>query len=129
MNLSMKQKQTHRRKEQTCVAKGCGGGMDWAFGMSRCKPLYIESINNKVLLYSTGNYIQYLIITYNGKESIMEKNLLLCYNLDRLLSRLAAHLLSWSFPPAPFERCFHLSPVLDSPLPASHVFLLIGLLQ
>ena len=24
---------------------------------------------NKDLLYSTGNYIQYLIITYNGKES------------------------------------------------------------
>ena len=26
-------------------------------------------MNNKVLLYSTGNYIQYLAITYNGKES------------------------------------------------------------
>ena len=25
--------------------------------------------NNKVLLYSTGNYIQFLVITYNGKES------------------------------------------------------------
>ena len=27
---------------------------------------------NKVLLYSTGNYIQYLVITYNGKESEKE---------------------------------------------------------
>ena len=26
-------------------------------------------INNKDLLYSKGNYIQYLVITYNGKES------------------------------------------------------------
>ena len=26
-------------------------------------------INNKDLLYSTGNYIQYFVITYNGKES------------------------------------------------------------
>ena len=26
-------------------------------------------INNKDLLYSTGNYTQYLEITYNGKES------------------------------------------------------------
>ena len=25
-------------------------------------------MNNKVLLYSTGNYIQYLVVTYNGKE-------------------------------------------------------------
>ena len=25
--------------------------------MSSCKPVYIEWINNKVLLYSTGNYI------------------------------------------------------------------------
>ena len=43
------------------VAKGewGGGGMDWEFGVSRCKLLHIEWINNKVLLYSTGNYIQY----------------------------------------------------------------------
>ena len=30
--------------------------------------LYIKQVNNKDLLYSTGNYIQYLVITYNGKE-------------------------------------------------------------
>ena len=33
-----------------------------------CEPLYIKSIKHKVLLYSTGNYIQYLVITYDGKE-------------------------------------------------------------
>ena len=42
------------------------------FGISRYKLLYIKYINNKVLLYSTRNYIQYLVITYNGKESEKE---------------------------------------------------------
>ena len=70
MNISMKQKQTHRHREQTC---GCqrgwgGGGRDWEFGISRCKLLYIEWINSKVLPYSTGNYIQYHVINHNGKE-------------------------------------------------------------
>ena len=27
-----------------------------------------EQVNNKDLLYSTGNYIHYLVINYNGKE-------------------------------------------------------------
>ena len=31
--------------------------------------LYLEYANNKDLLYSTGKYTQYLVITYNGKES------------------------------------------------------------
>ena len=44
--------------------------MDWEFGISRCKLLYIGWINNKVLLYNTGNYIQYPVINYNGKECI-----------------------------------------------------------
>ena len=30
--------------------------------------LKISKINNMDLLYSTGNYIQYLVINYNGKE-------------------------------------------------------------
>ena len=29
---------------------------------------YIGWINNEVLLYSTGNYIQYPVINHNGKE-------------------------------------------------------------
>ena len=44
------------------------GGKDWEFGISRCKLLYIQWINNKVLLYSTRNYIQYPIISHNRKE-------------------------------------------------------------
>ena len=47
INLSTKQKQTHRYAEQTC---GCQvGKMDWESGISRYKLLYIEWIN-KVLL-------------------------------------------------------------------------------
>ena len=69
MNISMKQKQTHRHREQTCGCQGNqGGGMDWEFGVSRCKLLHIEWIENKVLLYNTGNYIQYPVIKHNGKE-------------------------------------------------------------
>ena len=72
MHISTKQKQTHGHREQTCGChgrEGIGRGKDWEFGISRCKLLYIEWINNKVLLYSTGNYIQDLVVTYNGKES------------------------------------------------------------
>ena len=32
----------------------------------------VYKINNKNLLYSTGNYIQYLAISYTGKESEKE---------------------------------------------------------
>ena len=44
--------------------------MEWEFWISRCRLLYvsIEWINNRVLLYSTGNYIQYPVINHNGKE-------------------------------------------------------------
>ena len=34
--------------------------------------LYIKYITNKDLLYGTGNYTQYLVVTYNGKESKKE---------------------------------------------------------
>ena len=50
------------------VARGRGsGGTNWEFSISRCKLLYREWIN-KVLLYSTGSHIHYLIINHNGKE-------------------------------------------------------------
>ena len=52
------------------VAKGerGRGGMEWEFGVSRYKLLYIEWVNNKVLLYSIGHCIQYPVINHNGKE-------------------------------------------------------------
>ena len=45
------------------------GGKNQELGINRYTLLYIKYISNKDLLYSTGNYIQYLVITYNGKES------------------------------------------------------------
>ena len=38
--------------------------MEWEFGISRSKLLYTEWINNKVLLYSTENQIQYPMINH-----------------------------------------------------------------
>ena len=58
----------HREQTSGCQEGGCWGGMEWEVGVSRCKLLYIEWINSKVLLYSTGNYIQYPMINHNGKE-------------------------------------------------------------
>ena len=55
------------------VAKGegGGGGLECEFGISRCKLFYIEWINNKVLLNSPGNRVQYPVINHNGKEKKM----------------------------------------------------------
>ena len=44
----------------------------WVFGISSCKLFYIEWVNNKVLPYSTRNYIQYPVINYNDKEFLSE---------------------------------------------------------
>ena len=56
MNLSEKQKQTPKHKR---TDSWLPRGMDWESGVSRCKLTPIEWINNRVLLNSTRNYIQY----------------------------------------------------------------------
>ena len=40
-------------------------GMDWEFEVGRCKLLHLEWLRNEVLLYSTGNYIQSLVIEHD----------------------------------------------------------------
>ena len=69
MNLSLKQKQTHRNGKQTygCQEGRAGSGIDWGFGVFRYKLLHLEWISNKVLLYSTGNYSQYPGLDHDGK--------------------------------------------------------------
>ena len=70
MNLSTKQKLTHRHREQICGCWGWVGGgseMNWEFGVSRCKLLHSEWISDEVLLYSTGNCIQSLAIESDGR--------------------------------------------------------------
>ena len=77
MNLSKKQKQNQgHRKLVVAKGMGCGRGLNWEFGISRCKLVQRKQINNKVLLYSTGNYIQYPVINHNGKE--YEKEIYIC---------------------------------------------------
>ena len=58
--------------------KGVGGGMEWKVGISRCKLLYMEWINNKILLYGTGNSIQYPVINHNAKDYL--KKCIYMYN-------------------------------------------------
>ena len=59
MNLSRDKKQTHGHGDQICGCRGGRGesGMDWEFGVRRCQLSYLEWISNKILFYSTGNYI------------------------------------------------------------------------
>ena len=45
-----------------------GGGMDCNLGIRRCKVLYLEWINNKNLLYSTGNRTEYPVMSHKGKD-------------------------------------------------------------
>lgn len=49
LNLSMEQNQTHRLKRTDLwFPRGRGGGgLDWEFGISRCKLLYVEQINKQ----------------------------------------------------------------------------------
>ena len=60
--------ENHGLGEQTCGCPGGGGGsgMDWEFEVSRCKLLHLKWVNNEILLYSTGNYIQSLVMEEDG---------------------------------------------------------------
>ena len=71
MNLSIKQKQTHRRNEQPAVAKWEGEGKEWTGS-------WLVDAKNKDLMHSTENYIQYPVIKHNGKE--YKKECIYVYN-------------------------------------------------
>ena len=81
-NLPMKQKQTRPREQmRSCQSReGWGrakGGLEaW---VSRCKLLHTEWVNNKVLLYSPGNFIQYPVINHHG---LKKKSIDYIYNQD-----------------------------------------------
>ena len=72
MKLSM-EKKLMDLEEQTCGCQGGGGGngMDWEFGVNRCKLLPLEWISNGILLYSTGNYVWPLVIEH---DNVIKKN-------------------------------------------------------
>ena len=47
---------------------GGWGGMNWEIGIDIYTLLYIKQITNKDLLYSTGNFTQYSVMAYMGKN-------------------------------------------------------------
>ena len=51
--------------------------MAWEFGINGCKFLYLEWIDNKVLLHSTEKYIQPPGINHDRKE-YKKKNVYVC---------------------------------------------------
>ena len=57
----------HREETSGCQGGRGGSGMDKEFGVGRCKLLHLQWISNEVLLYSTGNYIQFFEIDHNGR--------------------------------------------------------------
>ena len=69
MTSYMKQKQTHRYRKQTWLLKGKRGleEINQEFGINIYTLLYIKYITEN-LLYNTGNYTQYFVLTYKGKE-------------------------------------------------------------
>ena len=67
MNLSTKQKETHRHRKQT-YQRGSRGGIKEELGINKCIALHIKKMD-KSLLYSTWTILNIL------GETIMEKNI------------------------------------------------------
>ena len=70
--------ETNSQMQRTdLVAKvGEGRGRRWEFGVSGCKLLPVERINNKVLLQSTGDDIQCPEVGHNGNKR--KKDVYMC---------------------------------------------------
>ena len=56
--------------------EGVGRGVEWEMGVSRCKLLHIEWVNNKVLLCSTDTL--YPMINRNGKDYFKTECIYVC---------------------------------------------------
>ena len=72
-NEPFHREENHGLGEQTCCCQeeGGGSGMDWESGVNRGKLLHLEWISNEILLYSTGNYIQSLMMEH---DNVRKKN-------------------------------------------------------
>ena len=69
LTLFTEQKPSHRCRTQTQVSgRKAGRGINWETGIDIYTLLYIKLITSKDLLYSTGNYTQYSVMAYKGKE-------------------------------------------------------------
>ena len=75
MNLYNETNRFRIKENRLVVVKGAGvgEGVEWEVGVSICKLLYTEGINNQILLCSTENYIHCPMINHNGKEYLKKK--------------------------------------------------------
>ena len=64
LNLSTEKKHMDL-ENRLVVAKGEGEGMRWT-GVNRYKLLHSEWMSSEILLYSTRNYIQSLVMEHDG---------------------------------------------------------------
>ena len=77
MNLFTKQKQTYRHRKQTMVTKRKMRGK-LGLWIKINTLLYVKQKNNRDLLYSTGNYTQNLVLTYNRRKYKKKKYIFTC---------------------------------------------------
>ena len=75
--MKKRKKQIQDVESRLIVVKREAGWGRYGVGVwvSRCKLLYVEWINNKVLLYSTGNYIQYSMTNHNAEEYLKKEKI------------------------------------------------------
>ena len=68
MNLNTKQKQTRRHRKHIFGYQGKGVGGKLGVWGEQMQTTTYKTDKQQSLTYSTGNYIQYLVISCNGKE-------------------------------------------------------------
>ena len=74
-------------------------GINKVFGIHTYTLLYIKQVTNKDPLYSTGNYMQYFVITFKGKEFEKEYVHICTYNQLAIYLKLTQHCKSITSPP------------------------------
>ena len=68
MNLSTEKKQAHGHREPSYGCQGEGTGLGWTGSLELVNAnLHLEWKNNEVLLYTTGNSIQSLVMKHDGR--------------------------------------------------------------
>ena len=70
--------------------RGLRKGWSGRLRVSRCKLLYVEGMNNKVLLHSTENYIPCPMINHNGENIKVYVNIYTLMN-DSVQQKLTKH--------------------------------------
>ena len=76
MNLLMEQTDSQTQKQTCGCPRGGKSRQTGILGLADATFIYRMVINNKVLLHTTGNYVQYLMI--NHMEKNVEKNACIC---------------------------------------------------